>query len=40
MIQLVDKMINLKKEIASPDDVVKANELVKSVFEDIKRNKG
>ncbi len=40
MVVLVDKMLNVKKEIASPDDIVKANELVVRVFQDIKGGSG
>ena len=36
MIVLVDKMLAVKKQIASPDDVVMANELVTSVFQTIR----
>ena len=36
MIVLVDRMLDVKKQIASPDDVIKANQLVVSVFNDIR----
>lgn len=39
MILLVDKMLGVKKEITSPDDIVKANELVTTVFKNIRGGK-
>lgn len=36
MIKLVDQALDVKKRIESPDDMVKANELVSNVFQDIK----
>lgn len=40
MIGLVDQILHMKKQIESPEDIVKANELVINVFEDIKGRKG
>jgi hypothetical protein len=37
MITLVDKMLHVKSQIESPDDIVKAHELIVDVFESIKR---
>ena len=36
MIELVDKILYIKSQIEDPDGMVQANELVVSVFEDIK----
>jgi DNA-binding transcriptional MerR regulator len=36
MVTLVDKILDIKSQIESPDDIVKANELVIRVFKDIK----
>ena len=36
MVTLVDKILDIKSQIESPDDMVKANELVISIFRDIK----
>jgi hypothetical protein len=36
MVALVDRMLYVKSQIKSPDDLVKANELVVSVFQKIK----
>ena len=36
MLALVDKILDIKSQIESPDDMIKANELVISVFQDIK----
>jgi Predicted transcriptional regulators len=36
MILLIDKMLSVKKQIASPGDVIKANELVVRVFQEIR----
>ena len=36
MMVLVDRMLNVKKQIATPDDVIKANELVVNIFQDIR----
>ena len=39
MLMLVDKMLLVKKQIGTPDDIVKANELVLNVFQNIKEGK-
>ena len=36
MVALVDKILDIKSRIEAPDDMAKANELVVSVFQDIK----
>lgn len=39
MFALVDKMLHVKSQIEAPDDIVKANELVVSVFQEIKEGR-
>lgn len=36
MVALVNQVLRIKSQIESPDDMVKANELVISVFQEIK----